>query len=144
MIIETFKNLEFKDFAGDNNDVTYFTKARCVVGVIAAMAFKAGNFTITGYDVATYPLIRKQLDRALSVKPIIELNSVFKCGYEHLLRILEKCYTLNEVYEEEHRPDAHGSLSRALIQISYSTLYKRIKKYEKFNPENSLCSLIKL
>jgi hypothetical protein len=55
--LSPFRFLESKDFGNDTNQVSYFTKARCVVSVIGVLAFKANEFLIPGSSIEGSPVI---------------------------------------------------------------------------------------
>ena len=135
-----FRFLESKDFGNDTNQVSYFTKARCVVGVIGVVAFKANKFLIPGSSIEGSPVIlRKDIDRALAGKAYGEMNAIFQCGLEQLLKRI-----VDNSGHGDDTADSPSAFSRLAIQMSYATLYKRLKKYDKLHPIESLCSLVHL
>ena len=112
-----FRTLEFRDFS-NNNSVSYFSKARTVLNVIAILAYRNGKFEIAHRDLETViaartRIKRKEIDRALSEKEYACLNGIFQCGYDALLTL---------VYDDP---------GDRVAQISYSTLYKKVLSYDE-------------
>jgi hypothetical protein len=88
-----FKWLEYRDFGGTRkvkaNNVTYFTKSRTVVNVIAFSALKAEKFVVPGYSVDSRTAIPRQtLDRALAGKSFTEMSDICQVGHENLLDLV--------------------------------------------------------
>lgn len=120
-----FRCLGCTDF-GNRNDATYLSKVRIIAHIIAMLAFKANKFIIPGInsnDAIAVP--SKKIDNALIRKSVAEMQEIFKTGYEILLTLVH--------------PDNPRS-----VQVSYSTLHKRIGEYDKIETTDiKLSSLVK-
>ena len=95
-------------------DLSYFCKARFVVNIIALMAYRAGLFEIPGknrHDLAS-TLSTKEINIAISNLSFSESKLIYNKGVQDLLLIVH--------------PNSQRSSS-----IVYTTLYKRIKNYDK-------------
>ena len=86
-MISPFRHLEYRDFpnAAKNNDVTYFSKCRCILSIIGVLAFKAGKFLIASCHISSTVVSREALERALGGTCYSEMCDIFQCGYEKLL-----------------------------------------------------------
>jgi hypothetical protein len=115
-----------KQFDISANDLTYFSKARFVVNVIATMAFKAGLFMVEGQDKNndTFILSSKQINFAISNLSFAESRTVYNEGFDEvILRV---------------HPNSQRNAS-----ICFTTLYKRIKMYDKTHQDTKLGDHIK-
>lgn len=120
-----FRTVEFSDF-GNSNDATYLSKVRIVVHIIAVLAFKANKFSINGYasnELNVVPVSVKRIDNALVLKSATEMRDIFEVGYNELI---ESFYS-------------RGS-SRS-VQVSYSTLHKRVGIYDKQATQTNVSKL---
>ena len=80
------------------------------------------------------------LDHSLGGKGYADMCDIFQCGYEKLLGIV---YPVALRAESETQTVQRSILSRrGAVQVTYSTLYKHVKLYDKTNPSKALCKMI--
>ena len=86
-----------------------------MIGILAFNSRQVNFFSEEGSTV----ILRKDIDHAPAGNAFSEMNAIFQCGLEQLLkRIVDNCG-----HSDDMAVDSHSTV----VQMSYGTLYNRLK-----------------